>query len=43
VTEIPLSPLKKDVLLDFFGVAWMPFYLARAGEETFELAGFSVK
>jgi len=43
VTEIPLSPLKKDVLLDFFGVAWMPFFLAQAGKETFELPGFSVK
>ena len=26
MTEIPVRPFKKDILLDLFGVAWMPFY-----------------
>jgi hypothetical protein len=43
VSEIPVSPLKKDVLLDFFGVAWMPFHLVKIGEQITELPGFSIK
>ncbi len=38
--EIPFTPNKKDVLLDLFGVAWMPYYLARMGDEMVELPGF---
>ncbi len=40
VTEIPITPQKKDILLDFFGVAWKPYHLVKAGEELFELPGF---
>jgi hypothetical protein len=38
--EIPFTPNKKDVLVDLFGVAWMPYYLARVGNEVIELPGF---
>jgi hypothetical protein len=38
--EIPFTPNKKDVLVDLFGVAWMPYYLARVGDEVIELPGF---
>jgi hypothetical protein len=41
ITEIPVTPLKKDVLLDFFGVAWMPFYIVRIGDSVEELPGYS--
>ncbi len=27
VTEIPVQPLKKDIFVEFFGVAWAPYYL----------------
>lgn len=43
VTEIPITPQKKDVLLDFFGVAWMPFHLVKTGDQLIELPGFSTK
>lgn len=43
VTEVPLSAQKKDVLLDFFGVAWMPYYQVKADTEQIELPGFSAK
>jgi hypothetical protein len=39
-SEVTVTPLKKDVLLDFFGIAWMPFYLAGAGEQVEELAAY---
>jgi hypothetical protein len=42
VTEQALKALKKDVLCDFFGVAWMPYYRVKIGEQTVELAGFSI-
>jgi hypothetical protein len=41
VTEIPISAQKKDILLDFFGVAWMPYHLVKLDDQTFELPGFS--
>jgi predicted nucleic acid-binding Zn-ribbon protein len=37
VDEIQLAPLKKDVLIDLFGVAWVPYYIVQAGSETIEL------
>ncbi len=40
VTEIPIAPQKKDVLLDFFGVAWKPYYLVKTGAQLLELPGF---
>ena len=43
INEIPIAAQKKDVLLDFFGVAWMPYHLVKTGEQLFELPGFSAK
>ncbi len=37
VSEIEVVALKKDVLLDLFGVAWMPYYLVQIGEQEIEL------
>ena len=43
VSEIPVSPLKKDVLVNLFGIAWLPYHLVQAGDERIELPGFKVK
>jgi len=43
ITEIPITAQKKDILLDFFGVAWMPNHLVKIGEQLVELPGFSTK
>ena len=40
ITEIPVTALKKDVLLELFGVAWMPFHLVAVGDEIIELPGY---
>jgi hypothetical protein len=40
ISEIPVQPYKKDVLLDLFGVAWLPYHLVQIGQETVELPGF---
>jgi hypothetical protein len=43
ITEIQVAPYKKDILLDFFGVAWMPFHRIKAGENLLELPGYQVE
>jgi len=40
ISAISLTPLKKDVYVDLFGVAWMPFYQVSIGGQTIELPGF---
>jgi hypothetical protein len=43
IEEIPVTPYKKDILVDLFGVAWMPYHLIDAGGQTIELPGFSAE
>ncbi len=40
VSEIPVSPYKKDILVTLFGVAWMPYHLVDAGGRLMELPGY---
>ena len=40
MTEIPVRPYKKDILVDLFGVAWMPHHIVQAGDRILELAGY---
>ncbi|MFZ2095885.1 MAG: DUF87 domain-containing protein [Anaerolineales bacterium] len=41
IVDIPIAAQKKDILLDYFGVAWMPYHLVTVGEQLIELPGFS--
>jgi hypothetical protein len=41
VEEIPVTPYKKDIILDLFGVAWVPYHYVQVGEETLELPGYA--
>ncbi len=38
--EIPVTPYKKDILVDFFGVAWIPYYLYDEDGRQVELGAF---
>ncbi len=38
--EIPVRPYKKDILIELFGVAWMPYHIVEAGGQTTELPGY---
>jgi hypothetical protein len=38
--EIPVTPYKKDILVDLFGVAWIPYYLYDDGGRQVELRAF---
>ena len=43
VEESVFTPFKKDVLIEHFGVAWVPFWQFEEGGKVFELVGFGVK
>jgi len=43
ISEIPVKPYKKDVLIDLFGVAWFPYHVVESGGEIIKVAGFSVE
>jgi len=40
VSKIPVMPLKKDALVEMFGVAWFPFYVTEIGGEVVDLPGY---
>jgi len=40
VTEIKITPMKKDVYMDLFGVAWFPYHVVQVGGENLELQAF---
>lgn len=41
VSEIPLTPKKTDIFINYFGVAWKPFYLVSApGQPLLEIPAF---
>jgi hypothetical protein len=42
-SQIEVAVLKKDVLLDLFGVAWVPYHLVKIGQEVVELPGYQGK
>lgn len=39
-TTAPLAPYKKDIFVDQFGVAWLPYYLVTVKGQTRELPAF---
>jgi hypothetical protein len=43
VTEIKVTPYKKDILMELFGVAWMPFHIINVNGELEELPGYEGK
>jgi hypothetical protein len=43
IEEISVTPYKKDILIDVFGVAWMPYHVVDVGGMTMELPGFSAR
>jgi hypothetical protein len=41
VTEISVTPYKKDIMVELFGVGWFPYYLYQDQGKQIELAAFS--
>ena len=42
-TEIQVTPYKKDILVEAFGVAWFPHYVVKIDGQIMELQGYSGK
>jgi hypothetical protein len=40
VTEIPVAPYKKDILVELFGIAWFPYHLIESNGRTLELPAY---
>ncbi|HKJ26973.1 MAG TPA: DUF87 domain-containing protein, partial [Anaerolineales bacterium] len=40
IEEIPVNPYKKDILVELFGVAWMPYHLVEVAGHVLELPGY---
>ena len=40
VTEVTVTPLRKDLLLDLFGMVWSPYFVIKSGNQTIELPAF---
>ena len=43
ITEIPISPYKKDIFTDIFGIAWLPYYIVKDGDQSFEVVAFNAE
>lgn len=42
ITEIPILPKKTDIYVNLFGVAWMPYYQVKVGEQMMEIKAFGM-
>jgi hypothetical protein len=40
VSEIPVSPMKKDIFLETFGIAWLPYYRVKTAERRYEIPAY---
>jgi hypothetical protein len=43
IDEITVTPLKKDISMELFGIAWFPYYLIGDGDQAGELPAFNAK
>lgn len=43
ISEVSIKPKKTDIYVNLFGVAWRPFYIVQAGDETMELSAFGAE
>lgn len=43
ITEVSVKPKKTDIFVNYFGVAWKPYYIVQAGDETIELPAFGAE
>jgi flagellar motility protein MotE (MotC chaperone) len=42
VKDIPVAPYKKDIHIDFFGIAWLPYYIFEVNGRIFEIPAFEI-
>ena len=42
IEEIPVTPYKKDIDVEFFGIAWLPHYLVQTGRRQVEIPAYEL-
>ncbi|MGB3714360.1 MAG: hypothetical protein WA996_08020 [Candidatus Promineifilaceae bacterium] len=40
IDEIRVTPYKKDIFVDLFGIAWFPYHVVKSGGSVLEIPGF---
>ena len=40
IREVTINPLKKDIVEEFFGLAWMPHYAFKDGDRWVLIPGY---
>lgn len=40
ITEIPVAPYKKDIMVELFGIAWLPYHVVEQEGRTIELPAY---
>lgn len=40
ISEVPITPQRKDIYVENFGIAWQPYYLIRVGDQLREVPAF---
>jgi hypothetical protein len=40
IDEIRVTPYKKDIYVDLFGIAWFPYHVVKTGDSVLEIPGF---
>ncbi|MDO9303290.1 MAG: hypothetical protein Q7T89_18010, partial [Anaerolineales bacterium] len=43
ISEVSIKPKKTDIYINLFGVAWKPYYIVQAGDDTIELSAFGAE
>lgn len=43
ISDVAIKPKKTDIYVNLFGVAWKPYYIIQAGDETIELPAFGAE
>jgi hypothetical protein len=38
--EVPVTPYRKDVYVDFYGIAWLPYYVVSTDGQNREIPAF---
>jgi hypothetical protein len=41
ISEIKITPLKKDIFVELFGIAWVPYYLVEMDGRTQRICAFN--
>jgi len=40
IREVTINPLKKDIVVEFFGLGWLPHYAFKDGERWVLIPGY---